>query len=70
MQKWIYTQPKEKTLADYIKRKKEEEYVNKTFEEWLDTPFFEFSGRKITRREWWTYTEIETASQAWKAARE
>lgn len=70
MQKWVDTQPNDKTLADYIKRKKEEEYTNKTFEEWIDSPFFEFGGREVTRREWWTATEITAAEYAWKAARE
>ena len=41
----------------------------KTFEEWLDEPFFEFVGRPITRRMWWMDNEIAAAKEAWEEAR-
>ena len=52
----------DKTLKDYIER-------IKTFEEWIVSPFFEFGGKVMTRKEWYTASEIQAAKEAWKVAR-
>lgn len=64
MQKWNG----DKTLADYIQRKTDTP-PKKTFDEWLDEPYFELNERSVTRRSWWTDSEIDAASKAWEEAR-
>lgn len=61
VQHWVETQPT-KEESPFFKYK--------SFDEWMASPYFEWVGRTVTRREWWTDTEINTAEMAWKAARE
>jgi hypothetical protein len=76
MQKWnekpdltLAGQQSDKTLADYIKRK-DDSPPKKTFDEWMDEPYFELNDRTTSRRQWWTDSEIDAAKDAWASARE
>jgi hypothetical protein len=42
----------------------------KTFDEWMDEPYFELNNRTTSRRQWWTDSEIDAAKDAWASARE
>jgi len=56
------------TLADYIARK-DDSKPKKTFDEWLDEPYFKLGDRVVTRREWWSPSEIDCAKDTWTEAR-
>jgi len=71
MQKWgqqASPGKNDKTLADYIARK-DDSKPKKTFDEWLDEPYFELGDRVVTRREWWSPSEIDCAKDTWTEAR-
>lgn len=58
----------DQTLGDYIKRK-DDSKPKKTFDEWMDEPYFALGDRVVTRREWWSPSEIACAKDTWTEAR-
>ena len=68
----VNTDEKMKLLSDYIKQVQKQETPPpkpKTFDEWLNEPWYTFYATPKTRRDIWEPSEIEAARLAWEEAR-